>query len=116
MFPFTSLILSARPLNDVAITPTCVVPFGTLNAYEKHFEPSNEGFKSSVELNFVFVNPLASAERKSSPSLRGICAVNERKFKKAEEEEEDILFFCFIILLLLLCVCVCFCVFLCVTF
>ena len=113
MFPFTSLILSARPLNDVAITPTCVVPFGTVNAYEKHFEPSNEGFKSSVELNFVFVNPLASAERKSSPSLRGICAVNERKFKKAEEEEEDILFFCFIILLLL---CVCFCVFLCVTF
>ena len=113
MFPFTSLILSARPLNDVAITPTCVVPFGTVNAYEKHFEPSNEGFKSSVELNFVFVNPLASAERKSSPSLRGICAVNERKFKKAEEGEEDILFFCFIILLLL---CVCFCVFLCVTF
>jgi hypothetical protein len=27
------------------------------------------------------VNPLASDERRSSPSLRGICAVNDRKFK-----------------------------------
>jgi len=42
--------------------------------------------------------------------LRGICAVNERKFKKAEEEEEDILFFCFITTTT---VCVFLCVFVC---